>query len=490
GEQPKRMNVLLKDDLVSPLSEKKTNPGAKIGIVGIVKEVPITTKTGAQATRYDLIIEANYVVPLEENFYDLEISKEDEEKIKAIAQDPKSYQHLVKSIAPSIYGYDSIKEALLLQLVGGVRKKRTDGVMTRGDIHILLVGDPGLSKSQILKRVSKIAPKGRFVSGKGVSGAGLIAAVVKDEFLKGWALEAGALVLANHGLCAIDEMDKMSDEDRNAMHEAMEGQTATIAKANIQATLRCETTILAAANPKLGRFDPYDILAKQIDMPPTLINRFDLLFPIKDVPSRETDEKLASHVLGLHQNPDIGEPEIPTELLKKFIAYARQNCFPKLTDEALKEIKEFYVGLRNKDQNEGEVRTIPITPRQLEALIRMAEARAKIRLGETVTKNDARHAIKLLQTCLQQVGVDPETGKIDIDRITTGISTSQRSKIFTIKEIIVELENKIGKTIPLEDVVAAAKEKGIDEAELEEIIERLKRSGDIFEPRRNFISRI
>src|SRR3989344_1261380 len=281
GEQPKRMNVLLKDDLVSPITEKHTNPGAKIRIYGIVKEIPITGKDGGKLTRFDLMIEANMAESIQEDYLEINISPEEEKQIKEMAQDPKLLRKIFNSVAPSIFGYDMVKQALAIQLVGGVRKVRKDDMITRGDIHILLIGDPGAGKSQILKRMASVAPKARYVSGKGASGAGLTATVVKDEFLSGWALEAGALVLANRGMCMIDELDKMSDDDRSAMHEALEQQTVSISKANVQATLRSETTVLAAANPKFGRFDPYDIIANQINLPPTLINRFDLIFPIK-----------------------------------------------------------------------------------------------------------------------------------------------------------------------------------------------------------------
>jgi replicative DNA helicase Mcm len=489
GEQPKRINVFLSQDLVSPLSEKKTNPGSKITVTGLIKEVPIQLRTGAQSTRFDLILEAINVEAVQDDFYSIEISPEEKKEIIELSQDPRLLQRLIYSLAPSIYGYEKIKEALLIQLVGGVKKTRADKVTTRGDIHIMLVGDPGVAKSQLLKRISHIAPKGRFVSGKGVSGAGLTASVVKDEFLKGWALEAGALVLASNGLCAIDEMDKMSQEDRAAMHEALEGQTITISKANIQATLRAETTVLAAANPKFGRFDPYDLLAKQIELPPTLINRFDLIFPIKDIANKDRDEKMAKHILGLHKDPDSVEQEIETELLRKYLAYSRQDCNPTLTSGAVDEIRNYYVTMRNKDQEEG-IRAIPISARQLEALVRMSEASAKLRLAEKVTKKDAKRAIALLQFCLSEVGLDPETGKIDIDRIATGITTSQRSKIFIVKDIIMDLENKLGKTIPIDDIIKMAAEKGIQEHDVEDVIERLKKSGDIFEPRRSFISRI
>lgn len=959
GEQPKRLKVFLKDDLVSPISEKHTNPGSKVSVIGIIKEIPLMGRDGGILTRFDLIFEANHIEAIQEDYLDLEITEEEENKIKEISKDPKSYEKLVNSIAPSVYGYDKIKEALLLQLAGGVKKTRKDGMITRGDMHILLIGDPGAGKcvsgetkimlstgeiikiqnfidqncnqqltegcfssissekifsinekclnfsstpkklwmrkhsgkmlkittstgneitvtpehplfttinglvfakkaeefktnefiatpsqlkvegsiqtitkkikpskarnkvrydlpafftqdfarffgylvgdgyvrqtkttgiisltnnnkellndfeqltktlfglkvskrlkqdtknweyyfssieivrilenidpnitkksdgmcinkhvtkspnyivkefikslydceghvrkdrcelefstkskelaedlkltllrfgiisqlssalkcatntkdkikrryyrlrisgedcdlfynqigfkstqkmhdlnkvlkqkkdkhntnkhmipnvkelltilrkqhslsqfsfktkrstyqhyekgdrnpskqklkeicqeynklksknplikileeisnanifwdkikkietinnensfvydleiervhnfvangviihnSQLLKRAARVAPKSRYVSGKGVSGAGLTASVVKDEFLGGWALEAGALPLCNRGFCMIDELDKMSQEDTAAMHEALEGQTITISKANIQATLRAETTVLAAANPKFGRFDPYDILAKQINLPPTLINRFDLIFPVKDVPDEKNDDRLAKHVLSLHQNPEFIEPEIETELLRKYIAYVRQKCHPKLTDAALTEIRKYYVEMRNTNKDEAGSRAVPISARQLEGLVRLSEARAKIRLADKVTKEDARKAIELVHYCLQQVGLDPETGKIDIDRITTGITTSQRTKIFGIKDIIVELENKLGKVIPIEDIIKEAVSRGMDESAAEEAIEKLKRSGDVFEPKHGFLSRI
>ncbi|MBS3103079.1 minichromosome maintenance protein MCM [Candidatus Woesearchaeota archaeon] len=490
GEQPKRINVFLKDDLVSPISEKRTSPGSKVIVVGIIKEVPIILRTGAKSTRFDIMVEANNIEPVEETFYDLEISEEEEKQILELAKDPRLYQKLINSIAPSIYGYDKVKESLLLQLLGGVRKVRSDKVVSRGDLHILLVGDPGSGKSAMLKRVNLIAPKGRYVSGKGVSGAGITAAVVRDEFLRGWSLEAGALVLASNGICCIDEMDKMSNEDRAAMHEALEQQTVSISKANIQATLLARTTVLAAANPKFGRFDPYGIIADQINLPPTLINRFDLIFPIKDLPEETRDEKMASHILSLHQSPDIFEPEVPTELLKKYISYARQKIRPILTDGALQEIKEFYLKMRATVSSEGGIQAIPISPRQLEALVRLSEASAKVRLSDKVTKKDADKAIELIEYCLMQVGLDRETGKIDIDRIATGVTATQRSYILIIKEVISELENKLGKTIPIDDVIEEAKLRNISDDKVEEALEKLKRSGDLFEPRRGFISRI
>ena len=492
GTQPKRINVFLKDDLVSPISERKSSPGSRVRVVGWVAEVPITLRTGGQATKYDLIIEANYVEPLQEDDIEQAITEEERQQLIAIANKPNPISFIAQNLAPSIYGHDKIKEALVLQLAGGSRKIRPDGVITRGDIHLMLIGDPGSAKSQLLKRISKIAPKARFTSGKGATAAGLTASVVKDEFLGGWSLEAGTLVLANKGFAIIDEMDKMGKEDRSALHEGMEQQQISISKANIQATLRCETTIIAAANPKFGRFDPYDLIANQIDLPPTLINRFDLIFPIKDLPNREKDEQVASFILKLHQDPKMAKSEISTELLKKFFAYIRQKMEPKMSDEAIAELKEYYITMRNSGAaDEAGIKSIPITARQLEALIRIAEASAKVRMSKIVSKEDAQKSIELIDYCLNQIAKDSETGKIDIDRIGSKITATQRSGLSTIKEIIHALEEQQGtRIIQIESVVAAASEKNIDQAAVEDILEKLRRSGDIFEPKRGFVQRL
>ncbi len=489
GEQPRRLSVFLKEDLVEPRMEEKTTPGSKVKIIGILKEVPIPLRSGGVSTRFDLALEANNVISLEETFQELEISEEEERQIKELATDPEIYNKLAGSIAPSIFGYDDIKLAIALQLLGGVKKERSDGTHSRGDIHILLVGDPGVAKSVMLTFVSNIAPKGRYIVGKAATGAGITATVVRDEFLRGWALEAGAMVLANKGIACLDEMEKMTEQDRSAMHEAMEQQTVTISKANVQATLRAETSVLGAANPKFGRFNPYEPIAQQISMVPTLINRFDLIFMMKDIPERMKDEAIATHVL-LEHRKEGKKPPVDPALFKKYVAYAKQKVFPKLSEKAVEEIKKFYVDLRNSPAvTEEMVRPIPISARQLEALIRLSEASARARLSKKITKEDAKRAIQLMHLYLLQVGLDKETGSIDIDRIVTGIPASQRGKIVLVREAIIKLESRTGKLIPLTELKIELTDK-ISEIELDDIIDKLKRSGDIFEPKKGFIQRI
>ncbi|MEK6844356.1 MAG: LAGLIDADG family homing endonuclease [Nanoarchaeota archaeon] len=1005
GEQPRKIIVFLKEDLVDPKMEKHATPGSRIKIHGILKEVPVPLPTGI-STRFDIALEANNIISTEESFEQLDISEEDIKDILELSADPNVFKRLSQSIAPSIYGFEKIKEAILLQLFGGIKKKKSDGGATRGDIHILLVGDPGVAKSVMLKFVSSIAPKGRYVSGKAATAAGLTAAVVRDEFLKGWSLEAGAIVLANKGLVAVDEIEKMTEHDRSTMHEAMEQQcyhkdleltfkdgskekigefidklmeknrdkiqqgvnceilpleeeilgknvlttdfesiyptkiknlsrhiapkklikiklnngreiivtpehpcwnikdgkisttpaetlkageffpipaelpiegeeqefnqkpwkngpqlckllgyhitdgsyelnrnkkngiqfwnndeelihdyensikylfdinpkitqrtnqfavrviskdvvnfmisldknlmekgiiksipnkimkckkedlayllrsmfdgdgtivnvkrngcrinlsaeninlanqvtelllrfgiissiyqdknifkidisgqenllkfyrnigflskkkqdrlkiylskektyrsisdvipytsdkirrifkklkinqekylgnqicmnchkhrltlknmikiaedklerlleakrliekvdnskilgnirkrlelsdlsisnklnitqymllqnedksiqdqnyqnvllkeinemisivpelkelkklafgkirwakiksvetienndkwvyditiepnhsfisnnmvlhnSVTISKANIQATLRAETTVLAAGNPKLGRFDPYTPIPQQIDISPALLSRFDVIFILRDLPNKLQDEAIATHVLEEHKQEVIREA-IEPKLFRKYIAYAKQKMKPKLTDEAINEIKEFYVKLRNQSiKTDSDIKPIPITARQLEGIVRLSEANAKLHLKSEVTKKDAKKAIELLKFSLSQVGYDEETQTYDIDRITTGITSSKRGKIILVKETISQLESKLGKLIPMEELQKALQDK-ISETELEESITHLSKAGDIFKPKKGFIQKI
>lgn len=484
NEQPSRISVILRHDLVDPTFRRRITPGNVVRVSGILKEIPLAKK--GESKRYDIFVEANYVEALTQEFQDIEITPEDEEKIKEIAAgDP--WKLIVNSIAPSIYGHDKIKEAIALQLFGGVRKQRPDGTWSRGDIHLLLVGDPGAGKSQILKYVANLAPKSRYVSGKGASAVGLTATVVKDEFLRGWTLEAGAIVLANGGIVCIDEMDKISKEDIFALHEAMEQQSITVAKANIFATLRAQTSVLAAANPKFGRFDLHTPIADQINLPETILSRFDLIFAVKDIPNPDKDEKLADHILSLHKKPEEAKPLLNPEFMKKYISYAKKYVHPKLSDEATRVIKDFFVELRRK-YSKGD--SVPISPRQLEALVRMTEASARLRLSPIATKEDALRAVDLMRYTLFQLAYDVDTQTLDIDRIEGGTPASKRSKIVVVMEIIKELEKEFGKEVPKAKIIERAEERKLELEEVEKLIDELRMKGHIIEPRQGYVQRV
>ena len=488
GEQPKRINVFVKEDLVEPIMEEKTTPGSRIKIIGTLKEVPVPLPTGGLSTRFELAIEANNLIPMEETFEELDIGEEDEKQILELSKDPEIFDKFKKSIIPSVWGYDEIKNSLVLQLFGGVKKVHADGQRSRGDMHILLIGDPGVAKSVTLNFMAEISPKGRYVVGKSTSGAGLTATVVRDEYLRGWSLEAGAMVLANKGLICIDELEKMDPQDRSAMHEAMEQQTITISKANVQATLRAETSVLAAANPKFGRFDPFQSVAQQIDLPPTLLNRFDVIFTLRDIPDKEKDKKIASHVLREHLKKG-KEMLIPRTLFRKYVAYAKQKIKPSLSEEAIQEIEKFYVELRNSPvSSESSLRPIPISARQLEALIRMSEASAKVRLDSSVTREDSKRAIEIIKYYLMQVGYDYETKTFDIDKIS-GMTTSKRNKVFIVRDIITQLENRLGKLIPMEEIEKELEGK-MGKDEIDAAIVELIKNSIIYEPRSGYVQKI
>ncbi len=316
------------------------------------------------------------------------------------------------------------------------------------------------------------------------------ATVIKDEMTKGWALEAGAIVLANGGLCAIDELDKMSDEDTSAMHEALEQQTISIAKANIRATLRCQTTVLGAANPKFGRFDPYGDISKQINFPPALISRFDLIFILRDIPDLKRDDLIADHILQTHKDKTKTITKITQDFLKKYIAYAK-GISPVLTQPAIEKIKNFYVSIRNASSEEegGGVKSVPITARQLEAIVRLAEAYAKIKLDKKVKEEYAQKAIDLLLYCLQKIGIDPKTGQMDIDRITTGVTASTRNQYKTIQQIIDRLETEKPE-INFDDIMELAEKQNIKRGDVQKVLDKLKDEGIIFEPRKNIYKKL
>ena len=336
------------------------------------------------------------------------------------------------------------------------------------------------------------------------------AAAVQDDFGDGqqWTLEAGALVLADKGIAAVDELDKMASDDRSAMHEALEQQKISISKAGINATLKSRCSLLGAANPKYGRFDQYEPIGEQIDLEPALISRFDLIFTVTDQPDPEKDGKLADHILTTNYAGELNTqrdriatseftkqeveevteevaPEIDAELLRKYIAHAKRSCYPTMTDEAKATIREFYVDLRSKGADEDA--PIPVTARKLEALVRLAEASARVRLSDTVEPEDAERSVEIVRSCLQDIGVDPETGQFDADVVETGTSKTQRDRIKNIKNLISEIEAEFEEGAPIEEVLDRADEVGMDATKAEGEIEKLRRKGEVYEPKQDHL---
>ncbi|WP_435334576.1 AAA family ATPase [Haloarchaeobius sp. TZWWS8] len=681
GETPQALDVHIEDDITGEVT-----PGDHVAATGILR----LEQQGNQQEKspiFDHYMEGVSVEVDEEQFEDMEITEEDKKEIVSLSNEPDIYEKMVGSIAPSIFGYEQEKLAMMLQLFSGVTKHLPDGSRIRGDLHMLLIGDPGTGKSQMLGYIQNIAPRSVYTSGKGSSSAGLTAAAVRDDFGDGqqWTLEAGALVLADQGIAAVDELDKMrcvtgdtlvhlgdgqvsrirdlarelaesgeveeldngrtirggefeawtmddagnlvrrpitaiheyeapselrevtlqtgeqiratadhpffvlengerverpaaeleagdwtfvptedpimaydgglvadlesktfsddvechrvdsvskldneefdyvydltveethnfvangmvvhNSEDRSAMHEALEQQKISVSKAGINATLKSRCSLLGAANPKYGRFDQYEPIGEQIELEPALISRFDLIFTVTDNPSPEKDRDLAEHILNtnyageLHTqrnnmtNHDVDDeevarmtekvdPDIDADLVRKYIAYAKQNCYPRMTEEARETIRDFYVDLRSKGQDEDA--PVPVTARKLEALVRLSEASARMRLSDTVEESDAERVVAIVRECLQNIGVDPETGEFDADVIETGTSKSQRDRIKNLKQLIGDIEEDYDDGAPVDVVMERAEEIGMDHSKAEHEIEKLKQKGEVYEPR-------
>lgn len=486
GDRPSQVTIMLSDDLCNHEGRRMTDPGNRIKICGVLRDLPKPGK--GFNVKLDFYLDANHVEPTEIGWERVKVSKKDEETIKSLAADEKIYSILIDSLAPSLYGLKEIKEAVILQLFSGVQRHLSDKSRIRGEIHILLIGDPSSGKSQILKLVPNIVPRGKYVSGKGVTAAGLTASVSKDEqFMGGWVLEAGAMVLANKGLLAIDEFEKMSPEDQVSMHEALEQGSISIAKASIVTTLPAQTSVIAGGNPKFSRFDSYMPIAKQITIADTLLTRFDLKFVLRDIPNEDKDRLVVDHVLSSREDgyePSI--PKIDSDMIRKYIAYAKDNCKPAMTKECGKMLKKFYVDMRHKASQQGVA--VPITLRQFEALIRLTEASAKIQLQDKVRVSDVKRAIRLMEFSLRQLGLDPDTGTIDIDK-AEGASTParERSQIRIILDVIEDLTKK-SKEINIDELITQAKAQGIESPE--NIVERLKREGLLFEPSPGFVQKL
>ena len=402
GGDSREFKVYMEDYLASP--QHKLKPGDTCDILGTFS----VERIHPNKADFEFIINLDNIAPVDDAFEDYRITESDKEKIREMSKDPEIYQKLVDTLLPEIYGYDIVKEGLLLQLFEGNRPVEDNHNLNTSDrwtIHVLLIGDPGIGKSQIISALKKRAPKILGIAGTNTSQAGLTVAAVKDELTGSWTLEAGAVVLADTGVLCLDEYDKLSKSSQKSLNEPMEQMVVSSAKAGLLQLMSARTSILACANPKYSRFDRMKTVKEQIDIPESNLSRFDLVFAMEDTIDEDFDEQLAYNLL--NKEKFMNEVEvIDLEMFKKYITYAKMECFPKLTDEAIQYIVQFYVKTRSAVKEDNDAK--PITTRDLMAIERLTIARAKTELREDATIGDAEEAIRIYSEALKTIGLSPE----------------------------------------------------------------------------------
>ncbi len=489
GGMPEYIDVNVKQDLVD-----NARPGDRIVLTGIVRieQERVTGIPQGKSGLYRFLMDGNSVEFLGGRGSKVSrttereaVSPEEEREIQLLARAPDTYERLVQSFAPHIMGHEIIKESILLLIVGALERRLPDGGKIRGDINVFLVGDPGTAKSAMLKFCSRIAPRGLYTSGRGSTAAGLTAAVIRDNRSGMMMLEAGAVVLGDQGLVCIDEFDKMKPEDSSALHEVMEQQSVSVAKGGIVATLNARSSILAAANPMYGKYDPYKNLSENVNLPIPLLTRFDLIFAVRDTPSKERDMNIARHIIKLHTTSGMpARSLIDPDTLTKYLAYAKHGD-PQLTTEAENKLIEYYMKMRNVDSED----MITVTPRQLEGLVRLAMARARLLMKPRVEEEDAERAIYLVQTMLQDVGVDVNTGKVDMG-VIHGKPHSEMSKLQIFMDILKSLEGSPKEPVEEKALVdELIKSTKFDEDEARKYVAKLQREGVIYESRTGHYNR-
>ncbi|MDA4124301.1 MAG: minichromosome maintenance protein MCM [Thaumarchaeota archaeon] len=480
GQLPQFFDVNVEGDIVN-----QARPGDRVVLSGILRAVPDYAVGQVKTRLFKSQIDCNHVEVKGKEPEMVQITKEDEALIRSVASSPDAYDRLILSVAPVILGHLAEKESILLLLAGGSATVLPDGTKLRGDLNVLFVGDPGTGKSEMLKFASQVAPRGIYASGRGTTSAGLSAAVIREKNV--FMLEAGVVVLADQGIAAIDEFEKMRPEDRTALHESMEQQTVTIAKGGIYATLNARTAILAACNPVLGRYNPFQNLTENIGtLPIPLLTRFDLIFVTKDQPAPAEDERLATHILSVHERKGYAAPPpVEFSLLKKYIAYAKKIS-PTLTKEAIARLKDYYLELRKAGGDEGQ---IPPTPRTLEAMIRVATARARILLRETVTEEDALAAVALMNRMVEDVLTDATTKKTDFG-IQLGKPAGETRNLRAAMEVLKSLEGPDKKPVERRAFKEELIKSKFSDEDAEKMIRTMFREGMVYESKPGFIRRL
>ena len=474
GRTPEAIRVALYENLVGTVQA-----GDPCIITGIVKDARKSARQG-KSNRYVSIIKANHVITDGEMSYEiLEPHQMDEIMQLSTCDDLES--RLLNSIAPHIYGHDNIKRAFNLQLFSGTTYTAENGNHVRGDSHILVMGDPGVAKSELCEAVTNIAPRSSYASGRGASGPGLTASVTRDA-LEGdqFVLKAGALPMADGGICVIDEFDKVSDGDKETIHGAMEQQSLKINKAGIHASLRSRCGVLACANPKYGRFDEVTPIQEQVDVPAPLLSRFDLIYIMRDIPDAQTDADVAEHMLdsrrisgliecgeGLDDDePGVVSPPVPHDVFTRYIAYAKNNINPVLTKEAQAKILTFFKSMRGASSVSGKVH---ISFRYLFGLARLAEASAKMHLRNKATAEDAQVAIEVMADALKTFTGD-DGGLPSMDAVEI-VGPSQADKMNAIYDAF----SILGQA----NVDQVADHTGMKVQQVSKLIGRMATAGDI-----------
>ena len=506
GQTPHSINLCVYDDLVDCC-----RAGDRIEVCGIFRSLPVRTNSRQRAVKslYKTYLDVVHVKKIDKKRLGTDsstlnqdasqheqeveqvrkITADEIEQIKQVAERDDLYEVLARSLAPSIYEMDDVKKGVLLQLFGGTNKTFEKGGRYRGDINVLLCGDPSTSKSQLLQYVHRIAPRGVYTSGKGSSAVGLTAYITRDIDTKQLVLESGALVLSDGGVCCIDEFDKMSDATRSVLHEVMEQQTISVAKAGIITTLNARTSVLASANPINSRYDPNLPVTANIDLPPPLLSRFDLVYLMLDKVDEKIDRQLARHLTDMYLEdiPDkvTNNYVLPVEFLTVYIQYAKENIHPVMTEAGKNELVKAYVEMRKLgDDSRASEKRITATTRQLESMIRLAEAHAKMRLSQTVELIDVKEAERLIKSAIKEYATDPVTGRIDMDMVQTGTTSAQRRMQQDLVNEIMSVVEENNNVLRVNELMIKINEKSLTRVEMNEIgdaISRLVQEGKVVE---------